>query len=156
MNRGFKAVAVCLALVPLSDCCTLRHCLTPEEARQAKFSRLEQKLVEFSKAVNAYNAQQGGIAGTFSQQALFAALDAIYPSGPNRKAARDLRKDYTVKARPIAGGFYSVVVCDPVTGGKLLEDVSCKTTRVEVRLWDKEGATACDFVPDVAAYCEPL
>lgn len=142
-----------VAFLPLSGCCTFRHCLTPDQEVHQRFARLEQKMAEFSKQVNAYNAQHPEIASTFDTAKFFAALDAAYPSGRNHDAVNDLRSNYMVKVRSIPGGYYSAVVCEEANGRKLLEDLSCKPSGVEIRLWDKLGSQPCDFVPDAGPYC---
>lgn len=155
MSAGLRVVTVVFVLGTLPGCCWFSHCLKADEARRARFGRLEEQLVEFSKKVNAYYAEHGGMPADFSETKFFETLAAVYPAaGPDRAAATKIKDTYIVRARPIPGGSYSVMLCDRTSGQKLLEDLSCRTTRVEIRSWNEGGVSACEFERDVASYCQ--
>jgi hypothetical protein len=154
MRAPLAVVASMTLLVPAYGCCTFHHCMTPEQSRQAQFSRLEQTLTEFSKKLNAYHALHGGVPSSFDAGQFFRELESAYPSGRQRKAAEELRASYSVNARPLPNGYFSVLVCDK-SGRALMEDFSCLTTRVEVRRWESSTSAACEFAPKPETYCSP-
>ncbi len=122
-----------------------------EEDRTRELSRVEVTLSDFSKTIIAYYGRQGSkVSDGFDEKQFFAVLETDYP---DQSKVAEIRTGFTVKARPIDGG-YSVMLCDRQTGNKLMEDFSCHLTRVELRLWDKGGSYPCEFQQSWKPLCE--
>lgn len=65
-----------------------------------------------------------------------------HPACQEKSAA--LFNDYEIKARKV-DGFFSVMLCDPDTRNKVMEDYSCNNMKVEVRSWEAQTPEDCRF-----------
>lgn len=145
-----RKLAMLVMLLVVAGCA---HMGTPttEEDRTKELSRVEVTLSDFSKTITAYYGARGSKVGDgFDEKQFFAILETDYPD--QSKVAK-IKIGFTVKARPVDGG-YSVMLCDRQTGNKLMEDFSCHLTRVELRLWDKDGNYPCAFEQTWKPLCE--
>jgi hypothetical protein len=145
-----RRVAALVILLLFAGCTTVA---TPgkDKAGVEKFSKVEVTLSDFSKTVVAYYERQGiGVPNDFNEQQFFGILEKNYP---DRSKVESIKGSFQVKARSVDGG-YSVMLCDRQTGGKLMEDFSCHLTRVELRLWDKDGNYPCTFEDNWKPLCE--
>ncbi len=144
-----KTIAL-LALAALSGCCWFSPCTTPDEAARADLARTERRLADFSKTINAYYRGRGeSVPATFDEVTYFAVLTAEHPS---HEEVQEVKSKYRVRARAVAGG-YAVVLCDPTTSRKLMEDLSCTTASVDLRTWDRGGRVPCEFEAEPDSYC---
>lgn len=80
----------------------------------------------------------------------FNVLEKKYPDQTNVK---HVRRVYKVFVRPVEGG-YSVMLCDPDTNAKVMEDLSCHLSRVEIRSWQSDLQATCEFETNWKKYCE--
>ena len=122
-----------------------------DEEKAQKYSKLEIILSDFSKKIIAYYERQNiPIPKDFNEKQFIEVLEEVYP---DKTKVELIKKDFKVKAHSIDNN-YSVVLCDPDTGSKLMEDLSCHTTHVEIRFWDKEGIYPCIFEENWQMYCK--
>ncbi|MGZ3940126.1 MAG: hypothetical protein ACXVBK_15250, partial [Flavisolibacter sp.] len=63
----------------------------------------------------------------------FDVLEKIYP---DQSRVKHIQESYKVSVRLLDRGFYSVMICDPKTDLKIMEDLSCHLNRVEIRSWE--------------------
>ena len=109
-----------------------------EEARE--YSATAVSLSDFSmKIVAHYQSQNLPIPVNFDAEQFFALLKKIYP---DQSRVSFVRANYKVSARPVNGG-YSVMLCDPRTDRKIMEDLSCCLDRVEIRSWQSNSIVPC-------------
>ncbi len=153
MSTMLRTLALTCALGYLSGCCSFSHCLSPEQSRTARFAQLEEQVIAFSKKVNAYWADHGGMPGDFDERQFFDVLATLYPTGPDHKAVAGIKGKYRVRVHALPGESYALVLCDPASDAKILEDFSCKTTKVEIRHWDSPDPHPCEFEPDPGRFC---
>ena len=108
-------------------------------------------LSDFSmKIVAYYQLKNAPIPNDFDKDRFFALLLDIYP---DQDRVRSIKNNYRVSVRPLGRG-YSVMLCDPGTNRKIMEDFSCHVNRVELRSWESDAATACVFEDNWKPYCE--
>ena len=86
----------------------------------------------------------------FDTQRFFALLKKIYP---DQSRVNFIQNNYQVSVRSINGG-YSVMLCDPKTNQKVMEDLSCHLNRVEIRSWESTTSNPCVFESKWKPYCE--
>ncbi len=125
---------------------------TKEDEDKAKeYSKIEIMLSDFSKKITAHYAKQNiPIPKDFDEKQFIEVLQKVYP---DQAKVELIKKDFKIKAHSIDNN-YSVVLCDLDTGSKLMEDLSCHTTHVELRFWDKGGTYPCIFEENWEAYCK--
>jgi len=121
------------------------------EGRVKEYSSLEITLSDMSKKITAYYGKQGKmVPQDFNENEFIGVLEKTYP---DKAKVEKIKDTYRIKARAIDGD-YSVVLCDPGTGNKLMEDFSCTLNKVDIRHWDKDTAAACEFEPEWQKYCK--
>jgi uncharacterized protein YrzB (UPF0473 family) len=122
-----------------------------DEEKAQEYSKIEIILSDFSKKIIAhYERQNIPIPKDFNEKQFIEVLEEVYP---DKTKVELIKKDFKVKAHSLDNN-YSVVLCDPDTGSKLMEDLSCHTTHVEIRFWDKEGIYPCIFEENWQIYCK--
>ena len=122
-----------------------------DEDKAKEYSKIEIILSDFSKKVTAYyDKQDMSIPKDFDEKQFIEVLEKVYP---DQDRVELIKKDFKIKARTIDNN-YSVVLCDPDTDNKLMEDLSCHTTHVEIRFWNKEGTHPCIFEENWEACCK--
>jgi hypothetical protein len=122
-----------------------------DEEKTQEYSKLEIILSDFSKKIIAYYERQNiPIPKDFNEKQFIEVLEEVYP---DQTKVELIKKDFKIRAHSLDNN-YSVVLCDPDTGSKLMEDLSCHTTHVEIRFWDKEGAYPCTFEENWEVYCK--
>lgn len=153
MKRLVGVPVLASALLALSGCCWVSRCLTPQQQRGARFSQLEEQVLTFSRKVNAYCAEHDCGGRDLDGGRLLEILTAVYPSGKNHDAIREIERTYVVRAHALDGGHYALMLCDRDRGTKILEDLSCRTVRVEVPAWRNPEPVACEFEPNPERFC---
>lgn len=122
-----------------------------DEDKAKEYSKIEIILSDFSKKIVAfYEKQNMLIPKDFDEKQFIEVLEKVYP---DQSKVDLIKKNFKIKAKAIDNN-YSVILCDPDTDSKLMEDLSCHTTYVEIRFWDKEGAYSCAFEENWEAYCK--
>jgi len=124
------------------------------EAQIKEYSSAAVILSDFSMKITAYyNAQKLSIPRTFDTKQFFDVLEKVYP---DQSHVKHIKEGYKVSARPLEGGFYSVMLCDPKTYEKIMEDISCHLNRVEIRSWERANCSGgqCVFEDDWKPYCQ--
>ena len=122
-----------------------------DEDKAKEYSKIEIILSDFSKKIIAYYERQNiPIPKDFNEKQFIEVLEKVYP---DQTKVELIKKDFKIRAHSLDNN-YSVVLCDPITDSKLMEDLSCHTTHVEIRLWDKEGIYPCTFEENWEAYCK--
>ncbi len=122
-----------------------------DEEKAQEYSKLEIILSDFSKKIIAYYERQNiPIPKDFNEKQFIEVLEEVYP---DQTKVELIKKDFKIRAHSIDNN-YSVVLCAPDTGSKLMEDLSCHTAHVEIRFWDKEGTYPCTFEENWEAYCK--
>ena len=124
------------------------------EEKTEKYSQIEIILSDFSKKITAYyDRKNQSIPANFDEKEFIRILGETYP---DQSRVTLIQKNYTIKARPVNNG-YSVVLCDLATNNKLIEDIAdprCSLSKVEIRLWDKDGFYPCNFEENWLRYCK--
>ena len=121
------------------------------EEKDRAYSPVAETLSDFSKKiVGYYESQNRPVPADFDAQLFFAILKEIYPD-PSK--VESIQKDYRVSARSVDGSF-SVMLCDPQADQKIMEDLSCRLDRVEIRSWQKSETVPCAFETDWTFYCK--
>jgi hypothetical protein len=141
-----KYCAVLLALL-LCGCATGGSI----ERQKETYSSLEVTLIDMSKKITGYYARQGQkVPPSFDATEFFSVLDKVYP---DKTKVEMMRTTFHIEAREV-GGDYSVILCDKRNGKKLVEDLSCTLSRVDIRFWDKAVLPSCGFEADWEPYCK--
>jgi hypothetical protein len=124
------------------------------DEKAEKYSQVEIILSDFSKKITSYyDRKNQSIPANFDEKEFIRILEENYP---NQGKVTLIKKNYKIKARSVNNG-YSVVLCDPDTNNKLMEDIAdprCSLSRVEIRFWDKEGTYPCIFEENWLQYCK--
>jgi len=121
------------------------------EERIRQYSSTAVTLSDFSmKIVAYYESQDLPVPENIDTQQFFALLKKIYPDQSRVKSIQD---NYRVFVRSLDGG-YSVMLCDPKTDQKIMEDLSCHLDRVEIRSWESTVVSPCVFETNWKSYCE--
>jgi len=126
-------------------------CAKNDEDKERECSKIEILLSDFSKKITAYYAKQNIlIPMDFDEKQFFEILKKVYP---DQAKVESIKKDFKVKAHSIDNN-YSVVLCEPDTNNKLMEDLSCTLNKVDIRFWDKKGTYSCTFEENWEVYCK--
>ena len=145
-----RKISVLLVIFLLFAGCSYIY-VKNDEGKVREYSKIEIILSDFSKKITAYYEKQSiSIPKDFDEKQFIEVLEKAYP---NQSKVELIKKDFKIKAHSIDNN-YSVVLCDPDTGSKLMEDLSCHTTHVEIRFWDKEGNYPCIFEENWEIYCK--
>ena len=144
-----KRLAIVLFGMSLASCTHSGAQLKDEQAQE--YSAVAITLSDFSmKVVAYYQLKHLPIPNDFDSQKLLALLHEIYPDQARVKRIEDR---YRLSARPLDGG-YSVMLCNPKTGRKIMEDLSCHLNRVEIQSWQNDVSAPCAFEANWKHYCE--
>ena len=144
-----KSVVILVAVILFSGCFPLY--VKDNEDTERKYSKIEIILSDFSKKITAYYAKNNVlIPKDFDEKQFIEVLEKVYP---DQNKVELIKKNFKIKAHSIDNN-YSVVLCDPDTGNKLMEDLSCHITHVEIRFWDKKGTYHCTFEENWGVYCK--
>ena len=126
------------------------QCDAANEDKAKYYGKVEMLMIDFSKKIKAHYIGQGlRIPPDFDEKQFIAVLEQVYPDQDKVKFIKD---NFIIKARAIDGN-YAVVLCDPKTQNKVLEDLSCHVHKVEIRYWDKEAPPPCGFEKNWEEYC---
>ena len=124
------------------------------EEKSEKYSQVEIILSDFSKKITSYyEGRKQPIPNNFDYKEFIRILEKTYP---DQGKVNLIKKNYKIKARSANNG-YSVVLCDPDTNNKLMEDIAdprCSLSKVEIRFWDKEHVYPCIFEENWLQYCK--
>jgi len=143
-------VAVLLLFVLLGCAHNSTSSLSSEE-KVREYSSTAVTLSDFSmKIVAHYQSQNLSVPEDFNTQQFFAILKKIYP---DQSGVTFIQNNYQVSVRSLNGG-YSVMLCDPKTNQKIMEDLSCHVNRVEIRSWESTTSIQCAFENNWKQYCE--
>jgi hypothetical protein len=147
-----RRFALTLTIVVLLGCVSNRALSASDEAKVREYSAAAVTLSDFSmKIVGYYEAQKLSVPKEFDTKQFFDVLEKIYP---DQSRVKHIQESYKVSVRPLDGGFYSVMLCDPKTDVKIMEDLSCHLNRVEIRSWEKNAGAQCVFESNWKPYCE--
>jgi uncharacterized protein YceK len=124
------------ALLIIQGCSIIGLKTSSDEDKIREYSQTEILLSDFSKKITAYYEKKGlSVPIDFDEKQFIEVLKNTYP---DQSKVELIQANYKIKARPI-GNDYSVMLCDSSNDKKLMEDLSCNLTHVEIRYWDKEG-----------------
>jgi len=146
--KQFVTILVAIILFGCSH-----HCRYPlssdEDARECAATAVT--LSDFSmKIVGYYQSQNLTMPEDFDKKQFFALLEKIYP---DQTRVTSIRDNYLVSVRSLNGG-YSVMLCDPTSNQKIMEDLSCHLNRVEIRSWENPSPSQCFFENNWKPFCE--
>ncbi|MGA2240320.1 MAG: hypothetical protein ABSH06_16020 [Thermodesulfobacteriota bacterium] len=143
-------VAVLLVFILLGCAHNGAFSMSSEE-KVREYSSTVVTLSDFSmKIVAYYQSQNLSVPKDFDTQQFFALLEKIYP---DQSRVKFIQNNYQVSVRSLNGG-YSVMLCDPKTNQKIMEDLSCHLDRVEIRSWESTTSSQCVFENNWKPYCE--
>ena len=119
--------------------------------KEDDYSNTEINLSQFSKKLTHYYASRNEtIPKDFNEKIFFIILEDIYP---DKDAVKSIKNTFKVKARSL-GNYYSVMLCNPDNGRKLMEDFSCSIKKVDVSYWNGKEVHSCEFEQDWQRYCD--
>lgn len=146
-----RQFTVILIAIILCSCIHTGAVSTPNEEKVREYSSTAVTLSDFSMKITAYYEAQGlSIPVNFDSKQFFDVLGKKYP---DQSRVKQIQENYKVLARPLDGG-YSVMLCNPKTDEKIMEDLSCHLNRVEIRSWENIVGASCDFDKNWKQYCE--
>ncbi|MGD0232316.1 MAG: hypothetical protein ABSC19_18500 [Syntrophorhabdales bacterium] len=147
-----RYLAIALLTIMLVSCSRTGVVPKVSEDKVREYSVAAVALSDFSiKIVAYYRSKNESVPGDFDTSNFFALLQTIYP---DQNRVNSIKGNYRVSVRPLDGG-YSVMLCDPRTDRKIMEDFSCHVSRVELRSWESDVVSPCVFENNWKAYCEP-
>ena len=124
---------------------------TSKEEKAQEYSATAITLSDFSmKIAGYYEAQKLSVPKDFDAKQFFDVLEKEYP---DQSRVKHIRESYKVSVRSLDGGYYSVMLCDPKTDVKIMEDLSCHLNRVEIRSWENNVGAPCVFESNWKPYC---
>jgi hypothetical protein len=145
-----RRFVIVLLAVSLAGCAHSGVSSKTTEEKVREYSAAAVTLSDFSmKIVAYYESKNARVPSDFDKDKFFALLEDIYPDQNRVKSIKD---NYRVSVRPLDGG-YSVMLCDPKTDRKIMEDFSCHVNRVDLRSWESDVATTCTFEDNWKSYC---
>lgn len=125
--------------------------IKPVVTQERYYSKIERMVVDFSKKIKAYyENQHKSIPKDFNGDTYIELLENIYP---DKSKVEMVERSFKIKARAIDDNF-SVMLCGPSTGSKVMEDLSCYLDHVEIRCWDKKDHIPCKFDDNWETYCK--
>jgi hypothetical protein len=146
------AVTITIFVVTFFGCAHHGATQPPSEVNQKEYSAVAVSLSDFSMKITAYyEALKLSIPKDFNEKKFFDVLEEKYP---DQSRVKHVRENFKVSVRPLDGGFYSVMLCDPQTDRKIMEDLSCHLNRVEIRSWESNTDSPCIFESNWKPYCE--
>jgi hypothetical protein len=152
MKRGTASILVLLLFI--CACSVATSSARDDEKRAKQYSQVEIMLSDFSKKITGYYAGRNQpIPQDFDSNKFIAILEQIYL---NKDKVKLVKSSYKISVRHVDNG-YSVMLCDPDTDNKLMEDIAstdCSLSKVEIRFWDKKGAQSCTFEDNWPRYCK--
>lgn len=122
-----------------------------DEEKIKEYSSIEILLSDFSKKITAYYEKQGLIIPKDFDEKQF--IEVLKKTYPDQSKIELIQNNYKIKARPI-GNEYSVMLCESSSDKKLMEDLSCNLTYVEIRYWDKKDIYPCAFEENWERLCK--
>jgi len=144
-----KKLALVLSVLMLLNGCSY---ICSNKGYTEKYSQAETSLSDFSKKViGHYSELNIDIPETFDGAEFIRVLEQIYP---DKSHVESIKNNYKVLARRLDANNYSVVLCDPKTGNKIMEDLSLSMSRVECDYWKKGLVLPCEFEKDWHKNCE--
>ena len=145
-----RKISVLLVIFLLFAGCSYIY-VKNDEGKVREYSKIEIILSDFSKKVTAYYEKQNiSIPKDFDERQFIEVLEKVYP---DQDKVELIKKNFKIKAHSIDNS-YSVVLCNSDTGNKLMEDLSCTLSKVDIRFWDKEGTYFCTFEENWERYCK--
>ena len=146
-----RRFAIAILFVTLFGCAHSGIMPAPGGENVKEYSATAISLSDFSmKTVAHYQSQNLPIPIDFNARQFFALLERIYP---DQSRVSFVQSNYGVLVRPLDGG-YSVMLCDPQTNRKIMEDLSCHLNRVEIRSWESGVESPCVFESNWRPYCQ--
>jgi hypothetical protein len=144
----FMTILLAIVLFGCSNNC---RCPASNDDEVRACAATSVSLSDFSmKIVGHYRSVNQPVPENFGKSQFFSILEKVYP---DQAPVNSIRENYQVYARSLDGG-YSVMLCDPATNQKLMEDLSCHLNRVEIRSWENQIAGQCVFENNWKPYCE--
>jgi hypothetical protein len=143
-----RRLAITLLIVTLISCTSQ----VPSEQKIKEYSSTAVSLSDFSMKIFAhYGALNLPIPHDFNAKQFFSLLGEIYP---DQTRVNFVKNNYKVLVRPLVSKGYSVMLCDPKTDNKIMEDFSCHLNRVEIQSWESNEHHQCSFESNWKSYCE--
>jgi hypothetical protein len=147
-----RRVVVILLIMVFVGCAHTGASRRFSESQIREYSSAAVALPDFSMKIKAYyETQKRSIPGDFDAKQFFEVLEKKYP---DQSSVKHIKDSYKVSVRPLEGGLYSVMLCDPTTDKKIMEDISCHLNYVEIKSWEKAAGGACLFEDSWKPYCQ--
>jgi|SRR3972149_3514734 len=149
VRNQYRRLSIVLTTVILFAGCS--YFIKNNSNKASQYSKTEVILSDFSKKIVAYYERQNqSLPEDFDERQFIEVLKKVYP---DQSKVEMIKRDFKIKAHTIDHN-YSVVLCDPNTDAKLMEDLSCTLNRVDIRFWDKESTSTCEFEENWELYCK--
>jgi hypothetical protein len=146
-----KKIILFLLVFIISGCVHNDVQSMPNEEKVREYSSTATTLSDFSMKIVAYNQSQNlSIPENFDTQQFFTLLEKIYP---DQSKVKFIQNNYQVSVRSLSGD-YSIMLCDPKTNKKVMEDLSCHLNSVEIRSWESDAVSQCTFEKDWKSFCK--
>jgi len=146
-----RQFAVILLTFVLLSCSYNGASSMSSEEKAREYASTAVTLSDFSmKIVAYYESRNRSVPENFDTQQFLGLLEKIYP---DQSRVKTIQNNYRVSVRSLDGG-YSVMLCDPKTNQKIMEDLSCHMDRVEIRSWENPIVSPCVFENNWKSYCQ--
>jgi len=146
-----KQFAFIVIIIVLLGCVSNGALSALDEEKTRKYSATAISLSDFSMTIMGYYGTQNlSVSKDFDTKQFFDVLEKTYP---DQSRVKHVQESYKVSVRALDGG-YSVMLCDPQTNQKIMEDLSCHLDRVEIRSWQSNVDSLCFFESNWKQYCE--
>ena len=146
-----KQLATILLAFVLLSCSYIGASSISGEKKVRSYASTAVRLSDISmKIISYYESRNLSVPKNFDTQQFFGLLQKIYP---DQAEIKPIKNDYRVSVRNVDGG-YSVMLCDPKTNQKVMEDLSCHIDHVEIRSWENPATTPCVFEKNWKPYCQ--
>lgn len=146
-------ITITILVINIFGCVDLYTTHVPSEGNVKEYSTTAIWLSDFSMTIAGYYETQSlSVPKDFDKKQFFDVLEKKYP---DQSHVKYVKENYSVSVRPLEGNYYSVMLCDPKTNRKIMEDLSCHLDRVEIRSWESSNADSqCVFESNWKLFCE--
>ena len=146
-----KRLAVLLIIGCLLIGCSKLNSQTVSDNQKRYYFNTEIIVSDFSKKIKAYyEMQHQQVPNDFNEKTYIELLEKMYP---DQNKVQVVKNNFHIEARAINDNF-SVMLCDPSAGRKIMEDLSCHLENVAIRCWDKKEPCPCIFEKNWETYCK--
>ena len=136
-----KLFLIIILLVGCTGCVYAEQSI---EQKENIYAPVGSSLYNINQKVASYFLKSGIPDGFDKAQYKTAVGNVCYPNPVCKSQAETIFNMYGIDVRKI-DGIFSVMLCDREMKWKVMEDLSCNNTRVEILSWKEESKIPCQF-----------